>query len=104
MYPFLIKCLFISTGAGFAPFYGMSLEAEILKNDRNSQYGRIDIVFGCRNRDEDFIFRNEIESFKQKGVYSEILTAFSRQDVILISCSLRKRFTCKTSLRKTRLS
>lgn len=36
------------------------------------------IVFGCRHEKKDFLFKDELVQFKEKGVLEKILTAFSR--------------------------
>ena len=46
-----------------------------------SIHGAIDIFFGCRNPDEDYIFKEELKQFKAKGIVNNLFEAFSRVDV-----------------------
>ena len=42
--------------------------------------GEIDLFFGCRHEDHDYLYRNELEEFKEKGVLTNLYAAFSRDD------------------------
>lgn len=76
--------MFVSTGAGFAPFMGMAHEKEFLVTEGSNPYGEIDIFFGCRNADEDYIFKKEIRRLQVSNIIRTTHEAFSRQDVRVI--------------------
>jgi sulfite reductase alpha subunit-like flavoprotein len=42
--------------------------------------GKIQVFFGCRRADHDWLFREEMTQLKNEGVVSELYTAFSRQE------------------------
>jgi sulfite reductase alpha subunit-like flavoprotein len=42
--------------------------------------GKIQLFFGCRRADHDWLFREEMAQLKEEGVVSELYTAFSRQE------------------------
>jgi sulfite reductase alpha subunit-like flavoprotein len=73
--------MFISTGAGYAPFYAMSLAKQFTPASKGGLFGDIDLVFGCRNADEDYIYKREVREWKQSGLYRNVYEAFSRQSV-----------------------
>ena len=41
--------------------------------------GKIEVFFGCRRADHDWLFREEMEQLKKEGVITDLYTAFSRQ-------------------------
>jgi len=41
--------------------------------------GDMILLFGCRHRDMDHIYKEEVEEMKRKGVLKEVFTAYSRQ-------------------------
>lgn len=41
--------------------------------------GKIELFFGCRRADHDWLFQEEMEQLKQEGVITDLYTAFSRQ-------------------------
>ncbi len=45
------------------------------------------LFFGCRNREEDYIYSDEIFDQNSSGVYTAVFEAFSREDVRLPSSS-----------------
>ena len=42
------------------------------------QVGETILYFGCRHEAEDYIYRDELEKYKEDGTLSNIYTAFSR--------------------------
>lgn len=74
--------MLIATGTGYAPFRAFAQErAFCLKNGIPSPLGKCILFFGCRNREEDYIYSEEIFDHNSSGVYTAIFEAFSREDV-----------------------
>lgn len=73
--------ILIGPGTGVAPFIGFLQEREYYKNnDLNIQPGEVWLFFGCRNPDLDFIYKNELNDFVDKGILKKLCTAFSREE------------------------
>ncbi|KAK2155313.1 hypothetical protein LSH36_243g04004 [Paralvinella palmiformis] len=76
-----IPLIMIGPGTGVAPFIGFLQQRELSLqsvSDRGS-VGETWLFFGCRHKDRDFIFRNELESFAEKKVLSHLEVCFSRE-------------------------
>ncbi|GKY91324.1 hypothetical protein MPSEU_000104600 [Mayamaea pseudoterrestris] len=44
------------------------------------QTGSVDLFFGCRHKDHDWLYHDEMLAYKETGVVSELHIAFSRDD------------------------
>jgi sulfite reductase alpha subunit-like flavoprotein len=42
------------------------------------EMGSVDLFFGCRHEDHDWLYREEMVAFKERGILSQLYTAFSR--------------------------
>ena len=57
----------------------------VSKNDAPSgvmhqrNLGKVELFFGCRRADHDWLFQEEMEQLKKDGVITDLYTAFSRQ-------------------------
>lgn len=72
----------MATGTGYAPFRAFAQErAYCLKNNIPTTLGKMTLFFGCRNREEDYIYAEEVFDHNSSGVYAAIFEAFSREDV-----------------------
>lgn len=71
----------IGPGTGVAPFRGFVRERIALKEKNNSPVGKIVLFYGCRNENEDYLYKDEWPSYAQKlGTDFEMHVAFSRKD------------------------
>ena len=91
----------VGPGTGLAPFRGFLQErAAILKKEKKSSssdssgaaadaaaaasssstsLGEAHLFFGCRSKDHDFIYREELERFEASGALTSLRVAFSRE-------------------------
>ncbi|TGZ77379.1 hypothetical protein EX30DRAFT_360141 [Ascodesmis nigricans] len=71
--------IMVGPGTGVAPFRGFVQErAELAAKGEN--VGRTLLFFGCRKRNEDFLYKNEWEEYAKKlGDSFSLITAFSRE-------------------------
>jgi NADPH-ferrihemoprotein reductase len=70
------KCpiIMIGAGTGCAPFRGFVRELAVKPTKRKCM-----LIFGCQRSDKDYIYKEELESAKQSGVLTHLVTAFSRE-------------------------
>ena len=69
--------LMVCTGSGIAPFISFLEEIEFNNNKALEAY-EIYLIFGSKNKKNDFIYENYLENIKKKGILKEYYTAFSR--------------------------
>ncbi|RJE19612.1 hypothetical protein PHISCL_08049 [Aspergillus sclerotialis] len=71
--------IMVGPGTGVAPFRGFIQERAALAA-RGEKVGPTVLFFGCRKRDEDFLYQDEFKAFgEQLGDSLNIITAFSRE-------------------------
>ncbi|KAK6970169.1 methionine synthase reductase-like isoform X1 [Biomphalaria glabrata] len=72
--------IMIGPGTGVAPFVGFLQQRSIRKDclSEGQKYGETWLFFGCRNRDKDFLFREELLHFESNGTLTKLCITFSR--------------------------
>ncbi|KAL2010971.1 hypothetical protein VTN00DRAFT_3689 [Thermoascus crustaceus] len=71
--------IMIGPGTGVAPFRGFIQERAALAA-RGEKVGTTILFYGCRNRNEDFLYKDEWKTYEdQLGDSLKIITAFSRE-------------------------
>jgi len=68
--------IMIGPGTGLAPFRGF-IQERAWHKEQGKPVGETHLYFGCRNKDKDFIYREELEKFVEDEVLT-LHTAFSR--------------------------
>ena len=74
----MVPLIMIGPGTGVAPFRGFFQERAVLK-EQGKQLGPALLFFGCRHADQDYIYRDEMETYAANGI-ATVYTAFSRMD------------------------
>ncbi|KAJ7378731.1 hypothetical protein OS493_021313 [Desmophyllum pertusum] len=69
--------IMVGPGTGFAPFRGFIQDRHIQKSSGKA-IGDIMLFFGCRNKNEDYIYEDELLSYSQDGTIAKLHVAFSR--------------------------
>lgn len=69
--------IMIGPGTGFAPFRGFIQERHAKKQE-GKPVGDALLFFGCRNEAEDYIYQEELETYRAEGTISHLFVAFSR--------------------------
>lgn len=73
--------IMIGPGTGLAPFRGFLQEIQHLRKKDGLQTSDVILYYGCRNKDQDFLYPDELEGFKQDGTLTQLRIAFSRDQV-----------------------
>jgi len=66
--------IMIGPGSGVAPFRGFLQERTFI-----AEKGPAILFFGCRRKDEDYLYEEELQQFVDNGSLTKLVTAFSRE-------------------------
>ena len=76
-----LPLVLIGPGTGVAPFVGfMKHRQALLQRDPTSEFGNVHLLFGCRTKENDFLFEKELELLKKEDIITELLVSFSRDE------------------------
>jgi len=70
--------IMIGPGTGLAPMMGFLQEREALLK-KKEKLGEAILFFGCRSRDQDYLYEKELEAHLKSGALSTLHVAFSRE-------------------------
>lgn len=75
--------IMIGPGTGLAPMRALLQERKFQQQRQSNghivEMGDNILYFGCRQRDVDYIYKDEMEQYEKEGVLTSLLTAFSRE-------------------------
>jgi len=83
--------ILIGPGTGFAPMRGF-IQERAFQKQQGKEVGETWMFYGCRHRDEDFMYQEELEQFEADGVI-KLSVAFSRdqEQKVYVTHHLRER-------------
>ncbi|XP_041488179.1 methionine synthase reductase [Microtus oregoni] len=71
--------IMVGPGTGVAPFIGFLQHREKLQEQHpDGNFGAMWLFFGCRHKDRDYLFREELRRFLKIGVLTHLKVSFSR--------------------------
>lgn len=76
-FKFQTSVLMIGPGTGLAPFRGFTQERDYYRKE-GRQVGKTILYYGCRNKDDDYLYPEELEEYEKNGTLSKLNIAFSR--------------------------
>ncbi|KAM3592902.1 uncharacterized protein V6R79_001416 [Siganus canaliculatus] len=77
-----VPFIMVGPGTGVAPFIGFLQQREKEKQEHpKATFGETWLFFGCRHKDRDYLFREELEGFVSSGTLSHLKVSFSRDDL-----------------------
>ncbi|XP_029384520.1 methionine synthase reductase isoform X2 [Echeneis naucrates] len=77
-----VPFVMVGPGTGVAPFIGFLQQREKERQDNpEAVFGETWLFFGCRYRDRDYLFREELEGFVTSGVLDHLKVSFSRDEL-----------------------
>jgi NADPH-ferrihemoprotein reductase len=69
----------IGPGTGIAPMRALLQERSYQKKALGLPVGTNILYFGCRKRNEDYLYEDELKTFQMEGVLDKLYVAFSRE-------------------------
>jgi NADPH-ferrihemoprotein reductase len=73
--------IMVGPGTGVAPFRGfLQARRAAIKANPAQTPGQAWLFFGCRHRDQDYLYKEELEAMAEDGTISHLVTAFSREE------------------------
>lgn len=74
-----VPFVMVGPGTGVAPFIGFLQQREKQRQENPGvAFGETWLYFGCRHKDKDFLFREELEGFVSSGTLNHLKVCFSR--------------------------
>ncbi|CAM9262505.1 unnamed protein product [Choristocarpus tenellus] len=71
--------IMIGPGTGVAPMRAL-LQERAFRKRQGDPVGKNILYFGCRHRDQDYIYRDELEAYVLNGTLDSLRLAFSREE------------------------
>ncbi|XP_014923535.3 methionine synthase reductase isoform X2 [Acinonyx jubatus] len=71
--------IMVGPGTGIAPFIGFLQHREKLQEQHpEGHFGAMWLFFGCRHKERDYLFREELRHFHKRGILTHLKVSFSR--------------------------
>ncbi|XP_050023019.1 NADPH--cytochrome P450 reductase isoform X2 [Dermacentor andersoni] len=72
-----VPIVMVGPGTGLAPFRGFIQERDFLRQE-GKPVGEAVLYFGCRKKEEDYLYQEELEEYLANGTLTKLYLAFSR--------------------------
>jgi len=76
--------IMVGAGCGIAPFIGFIEERQWLIKNKKGSYGLLELYFGCRSKDVDFLYKQKITKWKDERLLNGLHVAFSREQEVKV--------------------
>ncbi|XP_068933063.1 methionine synthase reductase isoform X2 [Petaurus breviceps papuanus] len=74
-----VPIIMIGPGTGIAPFIGFLQHREKIQEQHpDGNFGAMWLFFGCRHKDRDYLFREDLHHFLKNGILTQLKVSFSR--------------------------
>ncbi|XP_027724720.1 methionine synthase reductase [Vombatus ursinus] len=74
-----VPIIMIGPGTGIAPFIGFLQHREKIQEQQpDGNFGAMWLFFGCRHKDRDYLFREDLDHFLKNGILTQLKVSFSR--------------------------
>ncbi|XP_072461501.1 methionine synthase reductase [Notamacropus eugenii] len=74
-----VPIIMIGPGTGIAPFIGFLQHREKIQEQHpDGNFGAMWLFFGCRHKDRDYLFREDLNHFLKNGILTHLKVCFSR--------------------------
>jgi len=70
----------VGAGSGLGPFMGFLEERRARKRNGEEMTGDCWLVFGCRSKDKDYLYKEVLEQMVEEGVLTKLSVTFSREE------------------------
>ena len=60
---------------------GLKIGADFVSTNLEGNVGTVDVFFGCRHEDHDWLYQSDMNALKEQGIISNLYTAFSRDAI-----------------------
>ena len=84
--------IMIGPGTGVAPFIGFLQHREHMLKNTSVALSESWLFFGCRHKERDYLYREELEQFLSTGVLSRLFLSFSRDTISDLSGKLPPKY------------
>lgn len=73
----------VGPGTGVAPFVGFLQHREmIMITEPSVTFGDSWLFFGCRHKERDFLYEEQLKKFQEKKILNHLIVSFSRDDTL----------------------
>jgi Oxidoreductase NAD-binding domain len=79
---------------------GLSMGADFVRTNLANNIGSVDVFFGCRHEDHDWLYRSDMLQLEREGIISKLHTAFSRDPAVNGSDGNRRKYVQDIMLEK----